>query len=118
MPAIDEDKDADKVLPFAQIVFDHLFPLLPLALGHLCETIAGKIDDVPAFVDIEMIDELRLAGGSRSLGELCIVGDHIDHRRFAHIATSYEGIFRPIRRRAFCIVRTADHVDGGMDLHK
>ena len=78
MPAIDKDEDADEVLPFAQIIFDHLFPLFTLVLGDFGEAITREVDDIPGIVDVEMVDQLRLTGRTGGLGQLIAVAKHID----------------------------------------
>ena len=117
MPAIDKDEDADEVLPFAQIIFDHLFPLFTLVLGDFGEAITGEVDDIPGIVDVEMVDQLRLTGRTGGLGQFIAVAKHIDQRRLTDIAASDEGILRAIRCGTFRIIRTANYVNTRMDVH-
>src|SRR5260221_2287215 len=118
MAAIDEYKNTHKILSFAEIVFDHLLPFFPLTLGDLGEAITGQIDDVPFVVDVEMIDQLGFPGGIGSFGQLVIIGKHADQRRFTDIASADEGIFGPVRRPTGGIIRAADYIKGGMNVHK
>ena len=118
MPAVDEHKDTHQVLSFAEIIFDHFLPFLPLTLGDLGEAITRQIDHIPFVVDIEMIDQLGLPGSIGGLGHLVIIAKHVDQRGFANIAATNEGILGPIRRRTFGMIRTADDINGGVNVHK
>ena len=118
MPAVDEHKDTHQVLSFAEIVFDHFLPFFPLALGDFGEAITRQIDHIPFVIDIEMIDQLGLPGSIGGLGHLVIIAKHVDQRGFADVAATDEGILGTIRHRAFGIIRAADDVYGGMNVHK
>ena len=118
MPAVDEHKDTHQVLSFAEVIFNHFLPFFPLALGNLGEAITRQIDHIPIVVDIEMIDQLSLPGSIGGLGHLVIITKHIDQRGLAYVAATDEGILGTIRHRAFGIIRAADDVNGGMNLHK
>lgn len=117
MTTVDEGKDGYEVGPFPQIVFDHFFPFLPLRLGNLGEAIAGKVHQVPFTIDRKMIDQLRFAGSSRSLGQSIVVAKHIDQRRLAYVAAADKGVFRPVGLWAMKIVRAADDIDGRANDH-
>lgn len=118
MPAVDEHKDTHQVLSFTEIVFDHFLPFFPLALGDFGKAITGQIDHIPFVVDIEMIEQLGLPGSVGGLGHLVIIAKHVDQRGFADIASPDEGILRTIRSRTFGIIRAADDINGGMNVHK
>ena len=117
MPTVYQHEYVGKVRTLAQVVFDHLLPFLPLSLRHLCKTITGKVDDVPFIVDVEMIDQLCFAGSTGGLGQLIVIADHVDQGGLADIASPDESILRPVGLGALCVIRTADDVDGGMDIH-
>ena len=118
MTTVDEHKHADQVLSFPQIVFDHFFPFFPLALGDFGKAITRQIDHIPYVVNVEMIDQLGLPGSIGSLGHLVIIAKHVDQRGFADIAATNEGILGTIRHRTLGIIRAADDVKSGMNLHK
>jgi len=117
VPTVDEDENSHQVFAFAKVILDHFLPFFPAGQGNLCKAIAGQIDDIPLVVDIEMIDQLGFAGGAGGLGQLVIVANHIDQRGLADIAAADKGIFRPVRFRTLGILRAADHIDGGMNVH-
>ena len=117
MPAVDENKYIDEVLAFTEIVFDHLFPFFPLVYRYLGEAITRQIDDIPGVVDIEMVDQLCLPGSAGGLCQFVVFAKHIDHRRLADVTASDKGVLRPVGFRTLRIVGTADHINGGMDVH-
>lgn len=117
MAAVDEYENVDEVLSFSQIVFDHLFPFLPLSLRHFGKAIARQVDDIPLIVDVKVIDQLGFAGRAGGFGKLFVIGDHIDQGRLADIASPDEGVLRPVGLRTFRMVGTADDVDGGVNVH-
>ena len=112
MPAVDQDKDRNQILPFAQVVLDHLLPFLPFPQRHFCKAIPRKVDNIPLTVDDKMVQKLGLTGRIGSLGQFFITGQHVDERGFTHIATANEGIFGFIGLRAAGIIRAADDIGG------
>jgi len=118
MPGVDEHEHRLQVLPLTQVVLDHLLPPSPVRLRNLCKAVAGEIHDIPFVIDIEMVDQLRLAGSAGGLGQLFIAGKHIDQGGLPHIASSDKSIFGPVGRRALCMIRTADDVSGCANDHK
>ena len=115
--AVDKDENGHQVFAFAEVILDHFFPFFPAGQGNLGEAITGKVDDIPFVVDVEMIDQLGLTGGTGGLGQFLTVADHIDQGRLADIAAADKSIFRPVRFRTLSIIRAAYHVDGGMNDH-
>lgn len=117
MTAVDEDEDGYEVGAFPQVVFDHFFPFLPLRLGALGKAIAGKVHEIPLIIDRKMIDQLRLAGDTGSLGQFVVIAKHVDQRGLADVTATDKGIFGPVRLWALEIVRAADDIDGRANDH-
>ena len=67
--------------------------------------------------DKEMVDGEGLTGFLRGLGQPFVMREHIDERRFAHVASSDKRIFRQLMRRTFLYVRTGYYVTGLMNRH-
>ena len=73
------------------VVGDELRELAALRLRGAGVAVARQVDQIPAVVDAEVVDEPRLAGGRRDLGQPLAAGEHVDERRLAHVAASDEG---------------------------
>ena len=117
MPAVYQDEHRYEIFPFTQVVFDHLLPSSSLGDGDFCKAIAWKVDDIPFLIDGKMIDQLGLAGGAGGFCQFLVPNDHIDQGGLANIAPADEGIFGPVGRRALRVVRAADDIGGGVDVH-
>ena len=114
MTAVDEHEYIHEIFAFAQVVFDHLCPLPAFRLRYFGKAITGKVYEIPRQVIgifyNEMIDELRFAGSAGSFGQLMVIGDHIDERRFAHIAAADKCILGPVGFGTLGIVGAGNEV--------
>lgn len=66
-------------------------------------------------IDQKMIDQLGLSRPARSFGKVLMFGQHIDQRRFPHIAPSDKGVFGNILIGTFSDIAVADDKFGGGD---
>ena len=78
---------------------DNLAEFLPALLREFGVTVAGEVDEIPAVVDEEMVDELGLARSGRGHRELALPRQHVDKGRFAHVGAPDEGKLRQQGRR-------------------
>ena len=59
--AVDQDEHTDEVFSVCDIIVEHHFPCFAIFLRTLCETITRQIDEIPFFVDEEMVYRYRLS---------------------------------------------------------
>ena len=111
---VDEDKEAGELFAFEHIVANHLAKLFHCLFASLGIAVPGQIDEIPIFVDEEVIDAHGLAWCGRGEGEVFPFCQGIDERGFAYVASSDEGIFGASVGRTFvCPWLTADVFSGG-----
>lgn len=114
---IDQKEETRQLLAIQNVGSDHVLQLLLFLFAPLGITIAREIHKVPFFVDDKMIDEHRLARRRTGLGQLGMVGKHIDKAALAHVATTNEGVLRQATGGTLLHQGTADEVFCGFYLH-
>ena len=90
VPAVDQDEQDHQFLRLRDVAFDHPAQAVAAFLGHAGVAVAGQVDQVPAVVDQEMVDELGFPGGGGRLGQLPVVAEEVDERGFPDIRSSDE----------------------------
>ncbi len=88
----DVDQYEEEMEPFAAeyIIEDDFRELAAGRLRGAGIAVAGQVDQIPTVVDAEMVDKPCFARGSRDLGQPVAVCQHVDERRFAHVAAADE----------------------------
>lgn len=112
MPTIDEDEDHSQILLFLKIIIDHHFSVLALFFLYSRISISWKINQIDrshfsrfiCYLDIEVIDQLRLTRFHTRFGKLSLTTETIDQRRFTDITPADEGIFWSVRARTLRII--------------
>ena len=110
--AVEEDEEAGELLALEEVVVDHLLPFGPAGLGNAGVTVAGQVHEVPAFVDDEVVEELRFAGGGGDLREGLPAGEQVNEARLAHVGPSDEGVLGQWGGGAVVGTGKAAHEDG------
>ncbi len=100
----DVDQYEEEMEPFAAeyIIEDDFRELAAGRLRGAGIAVAGQVDQIPTVVDAEMVDKPCFARGSRDLGQPVAACQHVDERRFAHVAAADERnvaqvVFRDLR---------------------
>ena len=94
MATVEQDEEARELLATEDVRFDDLPQPVTVLATASGVTVSGQVDQVPAVVDDEMVDELRLTGLLRRHGQLFASRQHIDQRRLADVRPSDKGILR------------------------
>ena len=79
-------------------------------------SVSGQIDQVPAVVDTEVVDQLGFAGYLGGLGDPA-AAQGVDQRGFADVAAADEGVFRGVEDRDALGVGTRGNERGLRDVH-
>ena len=114
---VDEQEEVAHLLALEDVAVYHTLKLILVLLASLGIAIAREIDQEPLLIYKEMVDENGLAGSGRRLGQLAMIGEHVDETGFAHVASAYEGIFRQVGLGALAYQRAADGVFCRFYLH-
>ena len=96
MTDIDKHKQIDELPTLQDVGGNHLFKFLLHDLRAFCIAVARQVDKIPLVVDVEMIDEQRFSGRGRCLGQILMIGEHVDQARLADV--------RPSDKRKFWFV--------------
>ena len=78
MSAVDEEHEAGELLSAHNVAVDEAVEFLQSRLSDASIAIARQIHDVPLVVDVEVVDEQRLARLRRSFCQTLALGQHID----------------------------------------
>ena len=117
MTAVNEYEQGRKLGTLQDVIVDDAGQLLLLALSALGIAVAGQIDQIPVFVDKEVVNEERLTWCGRCHGQTLAAGQHVDEAGLAHVGAAYERVFGHGVLRTFAHVRVADYEFGALYLH-
>ena len=109
---IDEQKEVHHLFATQDVACYHPLQFVPLLLPPLGITIAGEVDEMPLFINKEVVDEDGLPWCGRRLGEACSARQHVDEARLANVASPYKSEFRQISLRTLVHTGAADKVFG------
>ena len=111
---VDEYEEAGQLLALQDVTTDHCFQLFHRLFTTLCIAVAWEIDDVPLFVDEEMVDAHGFARGGGGECQILPASEGIDERGFAYVASSDEGVFGTSVDRALGMGWLRANVGGGV----
>ena len=114
---IDQHEEEIHLLALEDVVEDQLRELFALPFRDARVTVAGQVDQVPAAVDQEMVDQPCFAGSGRDFGQRRRVGQQVDKRRLADVRTADKGELPAVVCGALRELLAAAAEDGGGDVH-
>ena len=88
---VDKHKEVGQLPALQHVLRYHLLKFVAHGLGSRRIAVAGKVNQIPLVVDDEVVDEQRLAGLGRRLGQSLVVAEHIDETRLANVGATDEG---------------------------
>ena len=94
VPCVEQHEKQHHLLAVQDVVADDLLQFLTALLAHAGVAVARQVHEVPGVVDQEVVDELGLAGGGRSVRQAVDPAEAVDQGGFSDIAPSDEGEFR------------------------
>ena len=116
-PRVDQHEEEVHLLRPEHVVGDEFREFAPFALRDAGVAVARQVDQIPAVVDQEMVDEPCLTRRSRYFGQRTVAGEQVDERRLADVAAPDEGdVGQCVARNLRQLLRAAFE-GGAFDLH-
>ena len=88
---IDQNVEEVHLLAAKHIVEDESGKFVAHRAGCPRVAVTRQIDQIPAVVDQKVVDEPRFARRAGDFGQPRVAREHVDERRFAHVAAPDEG---------------------------